>query len=390
MKARHLLLLPALAVTLGLASYSNHRQMKTLNDFLKEQVQRGQTPSIQYVFFDIDSAIHTFRYGVSDVAKALPTDSLSQYHLFSITKTFTALAVLQLAKEGKVELSKPAADYLPSFPYPKAITVEQLLRHTSGIPNPIPLKWIHAQEEHPNFDEQRRFDELFKEHKDLDFEPGTAFKYSNLGYVLLGRLIERVSGQPFDKYVAENIVRKCGVDDRQLGFSIDTAHQATGYHSYWSFSQFLFGLLIDKKKYMGPREGAWKPFKTFYNDGKAYGGMFGTMDGLVAYAQALLKSDSPLLDDAFKSLLFAEGQAGGKSTGMSMSWFTGKLKGNRYVAHAGGGGGYYVELRLYPDLGVGSAIMYNRSGMTDERMLSKTDSYFITNREAGEESIAAR
>jgi hypothetical protein len=63
---------------------------------------------------------------------------------------------------------------------------------------------------------------------------------------------------------------------------------------------------------------------------------------------------------------------------MCYSWFTGSLKGNQYYHHAGGGGGYYVGLRLYPKLGVGSAIFFNRTGMTNERILDKTDAFFIS------------
>lgn len=106
--------------------------------------------------------------------------------------------------------------------------------------------------------------------------------------------------------------------------------------------------------------------------------MFGSAPGLIKYAQALLHPDSILLSDYYKAILFRESMVKGKPTGMTLSWFTGSLQGNRYFCHAGGGGGYYVELRVYPDLGVGSVIMYNRSGMTDERMLDKADAFFIT------------
>jgi hypothetical protein len=68
---------------------------------------------------------------------------------------------------------------------------------------------------------------------------------------------------------------------------------------------------------------------------------------------------------------------------MSLSWYTGILKGNKYFSHAGGGGGYYIELRVYPELGVGSVIMYNRSGMKDERILDKADAFFITEKSHG-------
>jgi D-alanyl-D-alanine carboxypeptidase len=356
----------------------NCRQMKSIYSFLRQQVDQHQTPSIQYAFFDTDSVVYEMRYGMSDIKARKPIEEETTYNLFSVTKTITALAVLQLAQEGRVDLNKPVISYLPDFPYEREITIEQLLNHTSGIPNPLPLKWIHLAEEHQQFDRDSFFEDIFRSNPKLDFPHGTKFKYSNLGYVFLGQIVEKVSGQSFEKYVRENITERCGISSSDLGFQIQPSTHAIGYHKYWSASNAAFGFLLDKSKYMGPKEGRWKPFNYFYTNGIAYGGMVGSARGLVKYAQTLLKADSPLLNDQYKSMLFTECAVQNKPTGMSFSWFTGALKGHRYFSHAGGGGGYYVELRVYPDLGVGSVIMYNRSGMSDERMLDKTDSFFIT------------
>lgn len=352
--------------------------MKNINDYLKDQVDKHETPSIQYAFFDTDSIIYEKRYGLMNVRQGAPVDSATTYHLYSVTKTFTALSVLQLAEAGKVELNKPVANYLPEFPYPKGITIEHLLSHTSGIPNPLPLRWIHLDTEHAGFDRNTFFAEVFKAHPKLDFEPGTAFKYSNLGYVILGQLVEKVSGRKFEDYVKENISDRSGIDPSALSFQLEPAFHATGYHKWWSLSNAIFGFLFDKKKFMGEKEGAWKPFNLFYNNGTAYGGLFGSAPGLIKYAQTLLQDNSILLSNKYKQILFTERIIQGKPTGMSLSWYTSSLKGNKYLAHAGGGGGYYVELRLYPELGVGSVILYNRSGMKDERILDKADSFFIT------------
>ncbi len=352
--------------------------MKNINSFLKHQVDNHQTPSILYAFFDTDSIIYEMRYGIKNVKTKEPVDDTTTYHLYSVTKTFTALAVLQLAQSEKVELSRPVSFYLPEFPYSKEITIQQLLSHTSGIPNPLPLKWIHLAEEHNGFNRDKFFTEVFKANPRLDFSPGTDFKYSNLGYVFLGQLVERVSGQSFETYVNENIIERSGIASSELNFQIQPSTHAIGYHKWWSFGNAIFGFLIDKERFMGKKEGRWKPFNHFYNNGTAYGGMFGSASGLIKYAQALLQSNSILLNDRYKEILFTESIAKEKPTGMSLSWFTGSLKGNRYFAHAGGGGGYYVELRVYPELGVGSVIMFNRSGMTDERILDKADAFFIT------------
>lgn len=352
--------------------------MKNINRFLKDQVDHHQTPSIQYAFFDTGKVIYELHYGFKNLKSKEPVEASTHFHLFSITKTFTALAVLQLVEAGKIVLNKPASAYLPGFPYPNTITVEQLLSHTAGIPNPLPLKWIHLAEEHPGFKRDPFFAEVFKAHPKLDFEPGTKFKYSNLGYVLLGQLVEAVSGQPFEDYVKKHIVDQGGIDPSGLSFHLNPSSHAVGYHKWWSLSNALFGFLIDKAKFMGGREGKWKPFNLFYNNGTAYGGLFGSASGLIQYAQNLLKPNSVLLNDQYKEILFTERAVRNKPTGMSLSWFTGNLKGNKYFAHAGGGGGYYCELRVYPELGVGSVLLYNRSGMRDERILDRADHFFIS------------
>lgn len=352
--------------------------MNNINDFLKDQVDKRQTPSIQYAFFDTSSIIYELSYGLRNIKTEEEARVTTPYHLYSVTKTFTALAVLQLVQEGKVELTNPVSLYLPEFPYSDQITVMQLLSHTSGIPNPLPLKWIHLAEENPGFDRDKFFAEVFRTHPKSDFEPGTKFKYSNLGYVFLGQLIEKASGQSFEDYIRENIFEKSGVHTSDLSFKLEPSIHAVGYHKWWSFSNAIFGLLFDKDKYMNKREGKWKPFNYFYNNGTSYGGMFGSLRGLILYAQALMQDNSVLLNRQYKKILFTETVTQRKPTGMSLSWFTGSFRGNKYFAHAGGGGGYYVELRIYPELGAGSVIMYNRSGMTDQRILNKADSFFIT------------
>ncbi|MGZ5248131.1 MAG: serine hydrolase domain-containing protein, partial [Flavitalea sp.] len=280
--------------------------MKNIDAFLAEQVDRHQTPSIQYVFFDTDCIIYEKRYGFMNVKGEVQIDPSTTYHLYYITKTFTALSVLQLAQAGKVDLNKSVAFYLPDFPYSKEITIGQLLSHASGIPNPIPLRWIHLDKEHAGFDRNIFFAEVFKAHPKLDFQPGTGFKYSNLGYVLLGQVIEKVSGKKFEDYVNENIRDRCGINQSELGFEIEPSFHATGYHKWWSLSNMFFGLLFKKSKFMGRKEGRWKPFNLFYTNGTAYGGLFGSAAGLIKYAQTLLRPDSVLLNDKYKQLLFTE------------------------------------------------------------------------------------
>jgi CubicO group peptidase (beta-lactamase class C family) len=351
--------------------------MKNVETWLSRQVEQHKTPSIQYAFFNSAETIYAYRFGWRDVAKQLPVQESTSYNLFSITKTFTALAVLQLAQDGKLDLQRPVTEYLPDFPYTNKITVHQLLTHTAGIPNPMPLRWTHLTNEHADFDADKFFKEIFRKKNRLKSAPGARFRYSNLGYVLLGQLIAKVSEQDYASFIRERIFQRVGITSENLSFEIDPDIHAIGYHKNWSFSNVLLRFLIDKSKFMDKPQGIWQPFRLFYPNGAAYGGMVGTAKGLIQYAQVLLKNDESLLSTKYKQVLFTQTSAGGKPCNMATSWFTGSFNGHRYFTHAGGGGGYYIELRLYPEAGMGSVILFNRSGMRDERILDKADCFFL-------------
>ncbi len=344
----------------------------SINNILKSEIKKGKSPSVQYIFFDENNIIHSFKDGFSDIKNKKMTSINTTYNAFSVTKTFTALSVLQLFENGKLDINNPIIQYLPTFPYNKKITIKQILNHTSGIPNPIPLSWIHLDSEHTSFNRDLFFAELFNKHNKAK-EIGT-FSYSNLGYVILGQLIEKVSGLTYEKYIEQNIVQKLFLNNDDLSFKISNkqAH-ATGYNKQLSFLNFILGFFINKDKFMKKAEGKWRPFKHFYVNGASYGGLIANPKALIKYAQELLKDDSNIIDKNYKKILFSEN----KNTKMCLSWFTGEINGVKYFTHAGGGGGYYSEIRIYPSIKKASAIFFNRTGVKDERFLDKVDKLHV-------------
>ncbi|HLP19808.1 MAG TPA: serine hydrolase, partial [Chitinophagales bacterium] len=164
----------------------------------------------------------------------------------------------------------------------------------------------------------------------------------------------------------------------------DDAQHARGYVKRYSLLNLMLTFLIDKSKYMGRAEGEWKPFKDYYVNGVSYGGLIGTPYAFVKYIQAILEPHCGLISDRYKEKMFTENFTNNNQpTGMCLSWYSGQLNGEKYFAHAGGGGGFYSEIRIYPKTGVGSVIMFNRTGMTDERFLNKLDKYFINENRGG-------
>jgi D-alanyl-D-alanine carboxypeptidase len=346
---------------------------------LTSLVEKNKTPSVQYLIFNKDSIIYSFISGDADISGKKKAGKETIYNAFSVTKTFTAIAILQLSEQKIIYLNAPVKKYLSNFPFDPSITVKQLLSHTSGIPNPLPLRWIHLPQEHDSFDRNSFFRPIFEHHKKLKSTPGERYSYSNLGYVILGQLIEKVTGVTYEQYITENILNKLLLSQEECRFTIDdsTVH-AKGYQKKVGFSNLILGLLFDKSKYLTNSEGKWKAYRKFYVNGPSYGGLIATPCSFVKYIQDLLKRNSLLLSSESKSILFTETLTNdGKRTGMCLSWFSGQSDGKHYFAHAGGGGGYYCEIRIYPEKGIGSVIMFNRTGMSDERYLDKVDKYYF-------------
>jgi len=360
-------------------SQTNPMTMKRIDDTLDKLVRKDKTPSVQYLLFDQNRLLHQYRVGFADVANQKNTDEKTTYNAFSVTKTFTALAIMQLAEKGEIDIDKSAAKYMADFPYSQDITVRHLLTHTAGIPNPNPLPWIHPANEHQVFDRDAFFNPVFEKHNKVKTPPDKKFAYSNLGYILLGQLIEQVTGMKYETYIDNHVFKPLSLSKTEIGFEIDNLdHQAKGYHKKISLMNLIIGFFINKKEFRGVAEGKWQPFKPYYLNGASYGGLHGCPQSFMKYAQELLKEDCILLSPKYKQLLFTENLTlNNKPTGMCLSWFTDNLEGKKYFAHAGGGGGYYCEVRIYPKAGIGSVIMFNRSGMSNEKYLDKLDKYFF-------------
>jgi D-alanyl-D-alanine carboxypeptidase len=364
---------------------NNKTTMKEIENILNKQIENNKTPSVQYVVFNKDSIFYRCQLGFSKIKNKQGTGENTTYHAYSVTKTFTALSILQLAEQNKLDIDQLVKKYLPEFPYPAEITIRQLMTHSAGIPNPIPLSWIHLAGEHKTFDRNKFFSQIFIKNYKTKSKPNEKFAYSNLGYVLLGQLIEKIAGISYEDYVRENILQPLNIKPNELDFTISDFNQhANGYHKKYSFSNIILELLLDKSKYMDKSEGKWKLFKDNYVNGVSYGGLIGTSNSFVKYIQELLKPNGKLITDDYKKMLFTENYtSNNQPTGMCLSWFNGQLNGKQYFAHAGGGGGYYCEIRIYPGEGIGSVIMFNRTGMSDERYLDKLDTYIINKKIVG-------
>lgn len=166
-------------------------------------------------------------YGMADAATKKPNDPLLVYQIGSVTKQFTAAAILKLQEGGKLSVNDNISKYFPNLKDGNRITIRHLLTHTSGLYNYTndTTFWIHeAQLPSSREKMMARFVD-----KPLDFEPGAKFSYSNTGYLLLGYIIDQVSGKPYEQYMRENIFRPLGMNRTGFDFT-KAANRATGYY----------------------------------------------------------------------------------------------------------------------------------------------------------------
>ena len=357
----------------------NLRPTEQAQQVLEKWIENGDTPGVQYCYFNRDSVLYSFVGGLKDAEKQKPMQPTTTLHAFSTTKTLTALMILHLHQQGKLSIEDTAFRYLPNYAPAKRFTIRQLLSHTAGMPNPLPLQWTHLQNNHASFRYEDFARSIMQDYTTLDYAPGTKFAYSNPGFLLLGEIIQNASGMSYGEYMRRFILPHLRLSEDayfDIVLPSPVERHAKGHTKRWSWNQLLFSVMLDAK-IMEETHGSWTQFQYFYVNSISYAGLFTNMAGFTKYAQMLLRSNECIADST-KALLFTPQRlANGEETGMCLSWFTGTLGKKPYVAHAGGGGGYYCEIRLYPDRGEGSVVMMNRTGMSDERILDKIDQFFV-------------
>jgi CubicO group peptidase (beta-lactamase class C family) len=168
-------------------------------------------------------------YGMANYELDVPNTPQTKFRLGSITKQFTAMAIAQLQERGSLSVDDPISKYLPDFPKPAGdkVTIFHLLTHTSGIPSFTGFP-DYQQIKMSRFNGEKLI--AWLKDKPLEFTPGEKFKYNNSGYFLLGYLIEKVSGKPYEQFVQENIFTPLAMTS--TGFDRNSAlikNRAAGY-----------------------------------------------------------------------------------------------------------------------------------------------------------------
>ena len=308
--------------------------------------------------------IFSHAYGLADRERRIPNTVGTRFRIGSMSKTFTAVAILQLVEAGKVKLTARLGTYLHDYPNREVatkVTIRQLLTHTGGTGN---ISWpdfvAHRHELRTHADFVKRYGK-----RGLDFEPGTGWAYSSYGFLLLGAVIEKVTGQSYYAYVRQHVYAPAGMT--RSGSQPET--QAVGDRSIG---------------YMKPPGAtAWVPnTETLPYRGTSAGGGYSTVEDLARFAHALL-SHKLLSPNATNALITGKAETlPGPLGGRYAYGFEDArdLAGNGWVGHGGGAPGMNGDLRIYPKSGYVVAVLANIDPPAAHRISQDVDSRLPTTR----------
>ncbi len=297
----------------------------------------ADAPGAAVIVVKDGSVVYRKGFGRANLELQVPIRPENVFEIGSVTKQFTAVAVMMLVEEGKLALDDDVRKHIPDFPDKGVkITVEHLLTHTSGVPSYTGLPaWLKLwrQDMSPA--------EILALTKDLplEFPPGTEFRYNNTGYTMLGMVIEKASGMSYGDFVARRIFEPCGMRSSLYGSKQALiANRAFGYtrgEKGWENAAYL---------------SMTQPY--------AAGSLMSTVDDLAAWDRAV--SGGKLLSKASWDRVFTPYKlANGESTGYSYGWGIATFDNHRVVRHNGGISGYVSEVLRMPDDRVFVAMLTN-------------------------------
>ena len=323
--------------------------IETIDPALKARVDRiavqvlDQTgvPSASVAVVQHGKLVYTHAYGHARLDPETPATPDMRYSIGSISKQFTAAAILLLQEQGKLSLDDTVGKYIPGLTEGNKVTIRQILSHTSGYQDYWPEDYVMTPMLHPE-SSQQILDTWAK--KPLDFEPGTQWQYSNTNFVVAGRIVETITGAPLMDFLVEHVFRPLGMksvwnsDETKL-----TSVDATAYYRH------ALGPLR-----VAPKEGRGWMF--------AAGELAMTAHDLALWDESLI-AQSVLKPESYKQMFTEVKLKNGKGTHYGLGVEVIDRDGHRSIEHSGEVSGFVSDNEVLVDDGVAVAVLTNQDAV---------------------------
>jgi CubicO group peptidase (beta-lactamase class C family) len=318
---------------------------RTVDSLASAFLASKEAPGVSIVVTKGHDTLVSQGFGMADLENSVPATPHTVYRIGSITKQFTSASVMQLVEAGRVKLDEPIGTYLPSLPARwRPATVRQLLNHTSGIPSytDIGPRWLKriGQPMTPDSLVALTADDT------LTFAPGTGWRYDNSGYVVLGMLIEKVSGKSYAQYIDEKLFKPLGLTETMYCSNAPIIpHRAQGYgkdSSGWRNAAF-----IDMTQ----------PFSA--------GALCSSALDLARWNQAL-SSGRVVSAASYREMTTPVGAAAPRHYGFGLMQDT--IDGHRVIMHGGGIPGFSTFNGWLPDDSISITVLPNSESARPDRV----------------------
>ena len=288
-------------------------------------------------------------YGYADLDNKVEATEHTVYQVGSITKQFTALAIMVLVEQGKVNLNDIMLDYLPNYPQrDHKVTIDQLLNHTSGIKSYTDIEKFWEISERDLSREE--IVDLFSS-EPVEFSPGENYQYNNSGYYLLGLIIENVSGMSYADFLKANVWQPLKMfDTHYLGKTKNVKNIATGYDHK------------DNELVLARPLGMDNPFS---------GGSLGSSVLDLLKWQTALNENKLISRQSYNKMIEPGLLTKGKHTTYGYGFFMSNLNGHRKIEHGGTINGFRAQLSYYPDDGLTVTVLCNHNSAPQAQLESQ-------------------
>lgn len=348
-------------------SQAQKQQSKdSVDNFIAGKMQKLQIPGLQLTVIRHGTIVKQNSYGLANIENNVPATDESVFSINSCTKAFVGVAIMQLQEQGKLNINDPISRYIDSLPSTwQKITLKQLLTNTSGLPN------IIDNTEHVLGGGQEEAAWAIVKTLPIEFNPGDRFSYNQTGYVILGKIITRLSGMHFTKFIEDNQFKVVGMQQTRFGDSNDVIpHSAGGYsvvHSVdgqWSEGKDLRAIYVE--------------FPVFF---RTASGILSTAKDLAGWIIALqsgkLLKDKSSLITLWTPAILNNGQVGGFNNlvnGYALGWPTASRADHPAVGPVGGMRSTFF---VYPQDDLAIVVLTNLQGANPEYFTDEIAGYYI-------------
>jgi CubicO group peptidase (beta-lactamase class C family) len=299
--------------------------LAAIDAYLTAQVRERGYPGLSLTIVRDGKIIHARGYGLRSLEDKLPVEPDTAFWIGSVTKQFACACIFLLAQEGKLSVEDRVAKYYPGLTRAKDVTLYDLMTHTSGYPDYYPLDFVDRRLSKPV-----SVDKAIEEYAGgkLDFEPGRRWSYSNTGYLILGKVVEKVSGDPFGTFLTRRILKPLGMDHSAYEPAANGKRLALGYTSFA----------------LGPAETATPEANGWLS---AAGGLTASGPDLARWDLALMEG-KVLRPDSFRLMSTPRRLSSGKTKDYGCGLGIYDRGGEKVLMHSGGVSGFLSYNAMIP------------------------------------------